>query len=364
VIDLKVHYCVTVTPEQQGVGFDEPFTWDNSLFDGYDHVILRQPSRRVESHSSAFFGVTTPQIVRSVRSASPDVLLVPGWYSVSLVAATIAARMSDIPVLYRGDSQILTPRGKPGLVKRVRTRSVLRLFSHYLSVGKRNHDYLRSYSIPESKIFFCPACVDNDFFATLAHAADRKLERQKLGIPQDSFVALFAGKLESKKRPWEVIEAAGKMNPRGTVIIAGSGEAEERCRQVAARSDAKVVFLGFQNQTEIACAYAIADCLVLPSDSGETWGLVVNEALAAGLPCIVSDQVGCGPDLIEDGKTGYIAPFANTAELAKTLERLCADIESGHDFAPACKERAEMYSYRAATEGLEEAVVAAAGGGR
>ena len=358
-IDLKVHYCVTVTPEQQGVGFDEPFTWDNSMFGGYDHVVLSNPSQRVESHSSAFFGVTVPQIVQSIRKASADVILVPGWYSASLVAAAVTARMAGTPVVYRGDSQLLTPRGLPGPAKRFRTRSILRMFTHYLSVGKRNHDYLRHYGIPESRIFFSPACVDNEFFAGLAAASDRQLQRKAMDIAPHAVVALFAGKLEAKKRPWEVIEAAGRMDNPPVVVIAGSGDAEERCRIAAERSKGQVIFLGFRNQTEIARAYGLSDCLVLPSDSGETWGLVVNEALAVGLPCVVSDQVGSGPDLIEDRKTGYVTPFANIDELARTLAKLRAQLASGEDFATACRERAAEYSFRTATAGLEAAVESA-----
>ena len=229
-IELMVHYCVTPTPEQQGVGFDEPFMWDASLLDGYEYIILRQPSRKVMIHSSSFFGVTVPEIGRSIRQANPDVVVVPGWHSVSLVTAAATARASGLPVIYRGDSQLWTPEGFPAPPKRIRTRAMLALFTHYLCVGERNYSYLRSYSVPESRIFFSPHCVDNDFFSNIAGTVNRESERAKLGIARDAFVLLFAGKVEEKKRPWEVIEAAGSMDEPPTVLIAGSGESEERCR--------------------------------------------------------------------------------------------------------------------------------------
>ncbi len=354
-IDLRVHYCVTPTPEQQGVGFEEAFLWDSSLLEGYDSVVLRKPSPQVDIHSSAFFGVTVPEIVASVRRARADVVLVPGWYSISLVAAAIAARVSGLPVLYRGDSQLPATTERQNLVQRGRTRAVLRLFTHYLTVGIRNHEYLRSYSIPESKIFFTPHCVDNDFFYRSAREANGESERKELKIEPESFVILFAGKLEEKKRPWEVIEAASQMPGRVTVLIAGSGEAEARCRVAASQSSAQVSFLGFRNQRELAKLYAVADCLALPSAS-ETWGLVVNEALSTGVPCIVSDRVGCGPDLIDNGKTGYIVPFADSSALRDAMLHIRTAIDHGHDFAPACLERAARYSYSAATRGLADAI--------
>ncbi len=354
-IDLTVHYCVTPTPEQQGVGFEKAFLWDSSLFDGYKSIILRQPSRMVNVHSSAFFGVIVPEIASSLRQAWPDVVLVPGWYSISLVAAAISARMAGIPVIYRGDSLPGAVWGRDSIAKRARTRAMLRLFTHYLSVGQRNEEYLRSYSIPDDRIFFSPHCVDNEFFARHAQREGRENERKKLGIEPGRFVALFAGKIQRKKRVTDLIEAAALMDNPVTIVFAGSGSYEARCRQLATKLGVDAKFLGFKNQRELARLYGIVDCLVLPS-AGETWGLVVNEAFAAGLPCIVSDRVGCGPDLIQRGKTGYIVPYANVPALAGAMSNIRKAIHDGHDFAPDCKARISGYSFTAATRGLRAAV--------
>jgi glycosyltransferase involved in cell wall biosynthesis len=80
--------------------------------------------------------------------------------------------------------------------------------------------------------------------------------------------------------------------------------------------------MGFVNQSELPAVYASADVLVLPSDGQETWGLVVNEAMACGIPAIVSDAVGCGPDLIEPGLTGATFPLGDVAALASAIERV------------------------------------------
>ena len=91
------------------------------------------------------------------------------------------------------------------------------------------------------------------------------------------------------------------------------------------------------NQTELGEAYAIADCLVLPSDFAETWGLVVNEALATGLPVVVSDAVGCAPDLLREGESGYVYPLGNVSGLAAALESVRLRKAAGHDWGPACR---------------------------
>jgi len=114
----------------------------------------------------------------------------------------------------------------------------------------------------------------------------------------------------------------------------------------------RAAWAGFLNQSELGRAYAVADCLVLPSDWAETWGVVVNEALATGLPCVVADRVGCAPDLVTQGKTGEVFPTGNLAELTAALGRIRAGVESGRDYAHACRERAASHSFDRTTAGL------------
>ncbi|HPA96824.1 MAG TPA: glycosyltransferase family 4 protein, partial [Thermoanaerobaculia bacterium] len=92
------------------------------------------------------------------------------------------------------------------------------------------------------------------------------------------------------------------------------------------------------NQSRIAEAYAAADCLVLPSDRGETWGLVVNEAMVCGLPAVTSDQVGCAPDLIRAGETGWSYPCGDVAALASLLRRVAGDPGRSRTMGAAARE--------------------------
>jgi glycosyltransferase involved in cell wall biosynthesis len=113
-----------------------------------------------------------------------------------------------------------------------------------------------------------------------------------------------------------------QVQPRLHLLVVGTGELMAQAQALAAQWSLPVTFAGFLNQTEIASAYVASDCLVLPSDHGETWGLVVNEAMACGRPAIVSDRVGCGPDLVSEGETGSAVPFGDVAALAKCLVQL------------------------------------------
>jgi glycosyltransferase involved in cell wall biosynthesis len=114
------------------------------------------------------------------------------------------------------------------------------------------------------------------------------------------------------------------------------------------------LFVSFQNQSAMPAVYRTGDVLVLPSKGRyETWGLAVNEAACCGLPAIVSSHVGCGPDLIEDGVTGWIFEAGNVAALQRALETAAVNRGRVAAMGEALKQRViSDYSYQSATEAL------------
>ncbi len=273
-----------------------------------------------------------------------------GWHSITLVRAILACGRRGIPLLYRGDTH-LADRGTSPLW-RVRTRWLLRRFVRYLSVGRRAREYLGSFGVPDTLIHDSPHAVHNEFFAESARPlqapAKRAKVRSELDVSEDAFVVLFVGKLEPKKRPDDLLRALPLLEKPAVLLVVGSGTLEQECRELAAELAVDVRWCGFMNQSELGRAYGMSDCLALPSGWGETWGLVVNESMACGLPCVVSDRVGCGPDLVESSHTGEIFPFGDPAGLARAVER----VRSGESRAEACRERVRNFSFDVATEGL------------
>ena len=119
---------------------------------------------------------------------------------------------------------------------------------------------------------------------------------------------------------------------------------------------ADAILLGFRNQSELPAIYAAADVLVLPSDRQETWGLVINEAMAAGLPVIASDAVGCVPDLITPGERGDRFPPGDIDALAAALRALLDDPTRGPRMSAGASARVSEYSAARAAAGVMEAV--------
>jgi glycosyltransferase involved in cell wall biosynthesis len=159
---------------------------------------------------------------------------------------------------------------------------------------------------------------------------------------------------ESEKLKAENLKTEIKTRP-SDFSVSASQHVSISASLPAPRSLPPASFPGFKNQSELPAYYAAADVLVLPSES-ETWGLVVNEAMACGLPAIVSDAVGCAPDLIEEGKTGFTYPVGDVDALAGRLAALAEMKLAGHDFAPALAEKMRVYSVEAAVRGTVEAV--------
>lgn len=357
--DVEVFFAHRPNAEQQGEGFGRAFTWDLDLLSDYSHEFLKNVSR--EPGPSHFGGCNTPEILTRIRECRLDAFIVNGWYLKCYWQAVLACRKAGIPVLVRGDSQLMTPRSKlKEWIKEIAYRQMLKRFDGFLAVGQRNAEYLRHYAVPEDKIFPAPHFIDNAWFAEKAGKERQKgnLLRADWQANDQDLVVMFAGKLIPKKRPADVMSAVALLDSSlgCRVVYVGSGELEQDLRQQAFSQGNGVIFAGFKNQSELPAVYAAADVLVLPSEGGETWGLVVNEAMACGTPAIVSDACGCAPDLIDEGATGFTYPTGDIAALARRLSRMAEMKQAGHDWRPALSRKMEKYSVGTCTAGTLAAV--------
>ncbi len=356
-LELRVFYGMLPDAAQQGVGFGVGFQWDIPLLEDYRWKLLQNVAQ--PPSLDTFGGCDTPEIGRVLRDWRPDAVILTGWYSRMLVQAWWACVRLGIPRIVRGDSNNLKQRT---WWKRFLHRQLLTRFDAVLAVGQANRAFYLENGVSPERIFDTPHFIDNQRFMTAAAGLhERRLDlRRDWGIPADATCFLFSGKLIPKKHPLDALRALGLAVQQGTqahLLIAGAGELLAAARELAERERLPVTFAGFLNQTELAQAYVAADCLVLPSDHGETWGLVVNEAMACGLPAIVSDQVGCGADLILAGKTGAIFPMGNVPALANLLREFASDTARLRAMGERARQRVLAdYSVERAVVGTLEAL--------
>lgn len=353
--DLHVFFAHRQTaPEQGKAGFGVAFDWDVDLLSGYRNTFLPNVARKPSVNH--FLGCDTPEIRKIIFEAKFDAFIVMGWYLKSYWQAIRACRREGTPVLVRGDSHLNTPRSPlKRWAKKILYRPLLRQFDGFLVVGRRNREYLAHYGTPEGKMFFAPHFVDSEWFRS--KAADLRSQKSEVrsgwGADKRTLVALFVGKLHAIKRPQDILKALGKLRGRDVNalgVFVGSGEMETVLRELASSVGVSARFEGFKNQSELPSYYAAADVLVLPSSS-ETWGLVVNEAMECGLPAIVSDAVGCAPDLIENGLTGFTFRVSDIDALTSRLIEMDRLREKKHDFTDALRMKMDIYSVEAAVQG-------------
>jgi glycosyltransferase involved in cell wall biosynthesis len=299
--------------------FGKSFAWDLDMLAGYPHQFLDVDPGAAPND---FWKCRLREsLAERMRAAGVKALWIQGWQVAAYWQAVWAAKKSGAEVWLRGESNDLAPTTIwKRAIKRVVLGQLFRRVDRFLSIGTANRRLYEKFGVSRNQLYPAPYAVDNERFRQQANKIRKsKLEiRKQWNIPGDAFCVLFCGKFIPKKRPLDLVAAVSSLVTRHSSLkihplFAGSGELGEQLRANcnimfdAENPDSSPVtrhvllpnatFAGFLNQTEVSRAYIAADCLVLPSDYRETWGLVVNEAMASGLRCVISDQCGCAEDL-------------------------------------------------------------------
>jgi glycosyltransferase involved in cell wall biosynthesis len=354
-IDLCVFFCSDWGAQSyHDKGFGREVKWDVPLLEGYRFEFL--PNWSVRPNASRFWGLINPRIVRYLMRREFDAIWVHGWSRCTDWMAMLTAFMFRVPVLVRGESNLLSavPSAKSAL-KLVILRNLFLRASAFLAIGRYNAEFYRAYRVPQEKIYMVPYAVNNDFFLCQADklAKHKRELKQELGIAPELPVVLYSGKLVEKKRPLDLLKAIEcfSKSTRAVLVYVGAGSLEPKLREYVEAKGLPVVFAGFRNQTELSKWFAIADVFALPSGH-EPWGLVVNEAMCFSLPVVVSDQVGAAGDLIVEGVNGFVFRTGDVRALSGYLERLVSDPPLRARFGQKSREIIEHWSYRENVDGL------------
>ena len=329
-IELQVFFgCDHGTRSSFDPDFGVNFAWDCEPTDGFEHVWLSQ----LPLASLSRWPVALPLALRSslqIRRFRPDAVLVFAYTPAFITATTLLLRLSGQRLLLRADG---TDRAFPrSRLKSVLKDSLLRLwyrqFAHCFPIGSDSNDHFRRLGVSGARRHPVPYAVDVDFFAQQVHRwlPHRQALRAQNHIPADALVLLWSAKMTTVKHPQLLLQALelldSELLQRLWLVAVGDGPLRSEFQQGAQQLlPGRALFQGFRNQSELGACYAMADALVFPSRQGETWGLVVNEALQFGLAVIASDHVGCARDLLVAPAT----PPSGSAVFASDDPKACAD---------------------------------------
>ena len=312
--NLKVFYTWGLEGAEAKVdkGFNQKIIWDIPLLQGYEYAFLENTAKEKGSHH--FMGIKNPGIIQNINSFNPEIILIYGWAYQSHLKV-LRYFKGKIPIWFRGDSHLLD--SKP-LWKKLARKALLTWVYSYIDkafyVGKANKDYFEEFGLKEHQLVFAPHAVDNERFSE-DRTGEVNLLRQNLKIGMGEMLILFAGKLERKKDPELLLQAFLELKMDHVhLLFVGNGELEESLKGAVesfdyAQDDTnnekdssiknRIHFMDFQNQSYIPVVYQACDLFCLPSHGpNETWGLAVNEAMAAGKAILVSNKVGCSLDLV------------------------------------------------------------------
>lgn len=235
-------------------------------------------------------------------------------------------------------------------------------------VGGQDHaDYLVELGIPRKRIFFGYDAVDNDYFAAgadRARAAAKDL-RAKYRLPEQYFLSNCRF-VEKKNLPWLLSAYAEYRRRAGgaawSLVLSGDGPEKRRIIAEISRLglEESVCLPGFVQYPDLPVVYGLAQAFILASRV-EQWGLVVNEAMAAGLPVLVSNRCGCARDLVEPGRNGAIFDPAEPAALVDEMIALSTDASRLAEMANASRRIVQRFSPAAFADGLARATEVAIG---
>lgn len=302
-------------------GFAKAIQWDIPLLEGYDYEWVTNTSAR--PGSDHFSGIVNPDITQQVLKWHPDATLVIGWAYKGHITA-IRGLYKKTKLLFRGDSTLLNePSGMRGIMKRIALRWIYSHFATAFYVGTNNKQYFERYGFSADQLQFAPHAVDNPRFSCDRSAEARTL-RDQLNLAEENILIIYAGKFdEVKNTPLLAKAFADLADPNVHLLLTGSGAEHEQLKEIPANAPLtnNFHFMGFQNQQFMPVLYQAADLVCLPSKS-ETWGLMINEAMACSKAVLVSDKVGCAADLVFDNVNGAVFRSGDQTNLWETLRRL------------------------------------------
>lgn len=275
-------------------------------------------------------GVGCRTVARALTAAleelGPDVVFVPGWSMVEALVALEWCAINGTAAVIMSDS--ICGGDARSFAKEAVKRLVVSLGGAALVAGQRSAEYIVSLGMRPERCFFGYDTIDNAHFAAgaLATRSDAAAVREALALPE-RYLLCCARLIPEKNLP-NMLEAYRLYRSRVgesalPLVLVGPGPLDSEIKRIAANVGLSpyVHLKGAQVYGAMPSFYALAEAVILPSVS-ETWGLVINEAMACGTPVLVSERCGCAPDLVREGENGFLFDPLDVQGMADAIARV------------------------------------------
>ncbi|HEV7330123.1 MAG TPA: glycosyltransferase [Flavisolibacter sp.] len=335
-------------------GFNRDIAWDIPLLDGYEAVFVENRAKDPGSHH--FLGINNPTLIQDLEAWNPDAILVYGWAFKSHLQV-LRHFKGKKTLLFRGDSTLIDRQSalKAG-VRKLFLRWVYSHIDRAFYPGQQTKAYFEACGLWPSRLTWMPHAVDNERFRQGAAQGQVGLQqwREARALPLNALLFLYAGKFTAKKNVTLLMDAFQEAALENTCLVLVGNGPEEAALKKKAAGDKKIRFLPFQNQAAMPALLAAADVVVLPSAWGETWGLVLNEAMACGKPVLASEACGSAADLVVPGTNGYTFRNGDRADLVQKLRTVAENREEMKSMGAQSARIIQDWSFEKATAVLTE----------
>ena len=355
-ISIKVFYTWSQSEfgEKYDPGFGKKIEWDIPLLEGYEYFFSKNVSKSPGSHH--FRGIDNPNLINEISDCQPNAILVYGW-SFKSHLKIMRFFKGKIPILFRGDSTLLDDKnGIKKILRRLSLKYILSNIDIALYAGEANKKYYEAAGIQSSNLYFMPHSVENVRFGrTEMNIKNAQGIREKCNIGLEEIVFLFAGKIDENKNIRQLINIFKSPDVKAHLLIAGTGVLENELKEISKSNLDKIHFLGFQNQNAMPSVFNSSNVFILPSTS-ETWGLSINEAMAAGNSILLSDKCGAAYDLVEENVNGFIFPISNFEILKEKILYLINNKTQVKEMGQKSCEKIKEYNYLKCVNVIENIV--------
>lgn len=267
-----------------------------------------------------------PSIFYELYNDKIDVVICVGYTPFTPIISFLFCKIFKKPFILWCGTTIQSEQSKKNPFNRFIKKIIIKKSNAYLAYGSYAKDFLIKYGAKDKNIFICSNAVDNEIFFKCTKRYKKKIGqiKKQLEVGQNKII-LYIGQLIKRKGIFNLLKAfklVKKEIQNVSLLIIGSGPIETKLKQYCRENKlADVLFMGFKQKDELIKHYAIADIFVLPS-SNEVWGLVINEAMACGLPIITTNQVGASGDIVKNGVNGYIIEPKDSEMLSKKILKI------------------------------------------
>jgi glycosyltransferase involved in cell wall biosynthesis len=266
----------------------------------------------------------------------PQVVFLPGWSGVAAFVAQHWCGVHSVPSVIMSESNSWDE--KRGVIKEWVKRRLACMYSAALVGGTTHKQYITELGMPSERILMGYDAVDNDYFAVEAEKSrNQEAENRKQhDLPEKYFLA--SARFVEKKNLARLIQAYARYRVMAEKVEGGKQKAgiwdlvllgdgplkSDLCQLISDLGLRNSVLLpGFKQYNELPVYYALAAAFVHASTT-EQWGLVVNEAMASGLPVLVANRCGCATDLVQNGVNGFTFDPYNVEQMAQLMFQVSA----------------------------------------